>query len=207
MNKNNNHNPDQKLRSQLAEMIRKARQQKGFTQQQLAQLVGTQQPSIARIESGKHLPSLKFLRSLAEALGTELLPPQLKIQVDERKIAQIAREHPQVKLAYLFGSQADRNTGPLSDYDIAFYLDLQDQKKAFRIKIDLINQLSKALQTDNIDVVILNTTERPELKYNIIQQGKLLYEEDNYGARVEPDILNRYFDFRTRLKQFDLIKE
>ena len=45
---------------------------KGLSQAQLAKLVGTKQPGIARLESGKTEPKLSFLRRVAEALGYRL---------------------------------------------------------------------------------------------------------------------------------------
>jgi len=45
---------------------------RGLTQKQLAELVGTRQPSIARLESGKSAPNLAFLRRVVEALGGRL---------------------------------------------------------------------------------------------------------------------------------------
>jgi DNA-binding XRE family transcriptional regulator len=45
---------------------------RGLTQEQLAELVGTKQPSIARLESGRTEPRLSFLRQVVEALGGHL---------------------------------------------------------------------------------------------------------------------------------------
>jgi DNA-binding XRE family transcriptional regulator len=45
---------------------------RGLTQEELAEKVGTKQPSIARLESGKTEPKISFLRRLAEALGADL---------------------------------------------------------------------------------------------------------------------------------------
>ncbi len=45
---------------------------RGLTQDQLAEMVGTKQPSIARLESGKMEPRLSFLRRVVEALGGRL---------------------------------------------------------------------------------------------------------------------------------------
>jgi len=45
---------------------------RGLTQQQLAERVGTRQPSIARLESGREEPKLGFLRRVAEALGAKV---------------------------------------------------------------------------------------------------------------------------------------
>ena len=44
----------------------------GMTQAELAEKVGTRQPNIARLEAGKHEPTLDLLRRVAEALGYRL---------------------------------------------------------------------------------------------------------------------------------------
>jgi len=48
------------------------RRKKNLTQEQLAKITGAKQSSIARIESGRHNPSLRLLEKIAEALDTEL---------------------------------------------------------------------------------------------------------------------------------------
>jgi transcriptional regulator with XRE-family HTH domain len=52
--------------------IARLRIQRGLTQAQLAEMVGTKQPSIARLEAGDRLPSLSFLEKVATALGARL---------------------------------------------------------------------------------------------------------------------------------------
>ncbi|OGK17391.1 transcriptional regulator [Candidatus Roizmanbacteria bacterium RIFCSPHIGHO2_01_FULL_39_12b] len=52
--------------------ILKSRMEKGLTQKQLAEKVGTKQSAIARLESGNANPSIGFLQRVAEALGTNL---------------------------------------------------------------------------------------------------------------------------------------
>ena len=51
----------------------RARREAGLTQAQIAELMGTKAPAIARLESslatGKHSPSLNTLRKYAAALG------------------------------------------------------------------------------------------------------------------------------------------
>lgn len=61
---------------EVANLITEARYFSGLTQKQLAELVGTQQPSIARIEKGLALPSLSFLLKIAKAMGTYLIAPK-----------------------------------------------------------------------------------------------------------------------------------
>ena len=112
----------------------------------------------------------------------------------------------QVKLVYFFGSRARRKEGPLSDYDFAVYLEEKDKNKRFETKLSLMSKLSLEIGTDKIDVVVLNDTESPELKYSIIKEGKLIYEEEPYKVFVEPRIFNEYFDFVSGLRKYGLTK-
>jgi len=43
-----------------------------LTQAQLAKIVGTRQPSIARLENGTSTPSLSFLERIATALDAQI---------------------------------------------------------------------------------------------------------------------------------------
>jgi transcriptional regulator with XRE-family HTH domain len=58
--------------SDPAYQVARLRILRGLTQQQLAERVGTRQPSIARLESGREEPKLGFLRRVAEALGAKV---------------------------------------------------------------------------------------------------------------------------------------
>lgn len=57
----------------IAQMLVEARIIKGVTQEKLAKMIGTQQPGIARVESGSYLPSLSFLEKVAKAFNTYLV--------------------------------------------------------------------------------------------------------------------------------------
>ena len=56
----------------LIEMIIKKRIEKGLSQKELAQKIGTKQSAISRLESGTYNPSLSFLWKVGEALGAKL---------------------------------------------------------------------------------------------------------------------------------------
>jgi predicted nucleotidyltransferase len=122
------------------------------------------------------------------------------------KITSVIKSHTEIKLAYLFGSHAADNAGPLSDYDFAFYIDGKDEKSLCDLKFVLMDKIGRALQTDRIDVVILNLTESPELKYSIIKEGKLIHAEEPFKVLIEPRILNEYFDFHDLLVRNKLTK-
>lgn len=57
----------------LASAVIDARNRAGLTQQGLARKMGTTQPVVARLESGRTRPSMRTLERLAEATGSRLL--------------------------------------------------------------------------------------------------------------------------------------
>ncbi|HEK85615.1 MAG TPA: nucleotidyltransferase domain-containing protein [Candidatus Aminicenantes bacterium] len=121
-----------------------------------------------------------------------------------KKVLVVFEKHPEVKLVYLFGSQVKAKSGPLSDYDFAVYLEERKKKRMFEIKLELISEIAQVLGSDKIDLVVLNAVEAPELKYNIIKEGKLIFEREPYKVMVEPRILNEYFDFHLLLLRNNL---
>lgn len=66
------------LNIKISQMVQLARMDKGLTQSQLAKKLGTKQPSIARLESGKKSPTILFLNQIAKALDTYLVEPRFK---------------------------------------------------------------------------------------------------------------------------------
>ena len=61
----------------LLDALLKARQEAGLTQAQVAELMGTQAPAVARLErslaTGKHSPSIATLRKYVKACGKDLV--------------------------------------------------------------------------------------------------------------------------------------
>jgi transcriptional regulator with XRE-family HTH domain len=57
----------------LASALISVRNRAGLTQNQLARKMGTTQPAVARLESGRTRPSLRTLERLAIATGNRLL--------------------------------------------------------------------------------------------------------------------------------------
>ena len=118
----------------------------------------------------------------------------------------LAREMPQIVLAYIFGSTANNVRGPMSDYDFAVYLDELNKKKRYDIKFQLIGALSNALKTNKVDVAVINDTDNINLKYAIISEGKVIFEKEPHKIIVESRILNEYFDFRIFIDTYQKIK-
>ncbi len=123
-----------------------------------------------------------------------------------KKIKSVCYLHPEIKLAYLFGSQASGKIGPLSDFDFAFYIQEKEVNKLFDLKFILSDEISRSLGTDKVDVVILNLVESPELKYNIIKDGELIFVQEPFKVLIEPRIIREYFDFHDILTRHHLTK-
>lgn len=85
---------------ELVAQIIRARKSKGLTQGDLAEMIGTKQPAIARIESGRYLGcSISILLKIAEALDTSLtIRPRKKIRL-KASTSRDAQETPQKKAA------------------------------------------------------------------------------------------------------------
>ena len=61
-----------RLEFEIARAVIRARIEKGLTQKELAQKIGTKQSVISRLESGRANPSVAFLKKLAQALNSHL---------------------------------------------------------------------------------------------------------------------------------------
>ena len=110
----------------------------------------------------------------------------------------------EVIFAYLFGSQARGQGGPLSDIDIAVLLaDTVQEPIAFEKRLMLMTEIGHQLRTDSIDVLILNQSPLA-LSYRVLRDGILIYCRDEakrieYTARV----LTLYLDFKPILERHE----
>jgi predicted nucleotidyltransferase len=119
---------------------------------------------------------------------------RLKKEVREN-LVKFLRGQKDVKVAYLFGSAAKGELGPLSDIDIAVYLD-EKLSKAERNKKELflIYEISGILNTDKFDLVVMNDSPLL-LNFNIIRDGLLLKKEnESEKVKLETSIISLYLD-------------
>jgi len=149
----------------------------------------------------------KHINVFVKVLGFEIKWYTFCMNDEQMKsIIALFEARPEVKLVYFFGSRATGTEGPLSDYDFAVYADEKDAIKIFDLKLAFMGELSCVFKTDDIDVVMLNTAQKPELKFNIINEGKLIFEREPFRALVEPRIVNEHADFMYLLKKYNLTK-
>ena len=59
------------IKKQLGYKIKRLRQQKGITQEKLAELIGIEVSSMSNIETGKYAPSIETLQKLSEVLDAK----------------------------------------------------------------------------------------------------------------------------------------
>ena len=97
-----------------------------------------------------------------------------------------------VSFAYLFGSHARRKAGPLSDVDIAVYLNTKSQKKMHENELFLINSIRDILETDEFDVVILNNLDNV-FCFNVIKEGVTI-KSSSLIAKFEFHVMHQFLD-------------
>jgi predicted nucleotidyltransferase len=108
-------------------------------------------------------------------------------------IHRVIGRHPNIVLAYLFGSHVQGYIGPMSDIDIAVLLDNADEKDA--IHSDLRLSIASAVDHERVDVVFLNRA-TVDLAYAVILDGELIYERDAYTrVEYEAKIMSLYCDY------------
>ncbi len=56
----------------IGERVKALRKKKGLTQAQLAKMTGVKRPNISRLESGKHVPGIRFIQVLANCLQVRM---------------------------------------------------------------------------------------------------------------------------------------
>ena len=98
-----------------------------------------------------------------------------------------------IQFAYLFGSYGRGRPLPLSDIDIAIYLKetggLQEKR------LEILGALTDLLQTDEIDLVILNAAP-VTLRMKILESKRVVVDHDPFARhRYESLTMREYFDF------------
>jgi predicted nucleotidyltransferase len=102
--------------------------------------------------------------------------------------------HPAVRFAYVFGGAGRRDLRPLSDVDVAVYLD--DAVDPVPARLDLIGVVTKHLGTDEVDLVVLNRAPTALLG-RIVQSRRVIADKDPFlRHRFESLELRKFLDFR-----------
>jgi len=109
------------------------------------------------------------------------------------KAFEYLKKRSDIVFAYLFGGLAKGRPLPLSDVDIAVYF--AENVNPVTNKMEILGDLTAILQTDEIDLVVLNTASLP-LKMRILQKKKTIVDRDPFARhRYESLTMRSYFDF------------
>jgi uncharacterized protein len=108
------------------------------------------------------------------------------------KLQEVLRAEPRVKFAYVFGSVVAGRGGPLSDIDVAVYLDARADYLSLRAA--LMERLVRGLGMENIDLVVLNNAPAM-LRYSVISEGRIVKEDKARRVPFEAATLSEYLDF------------
>jgi predicted nucleotidyltransferase len=101
-----------------------------------------------------------------------------------------------ILFAYLFGGLARGKPLPLSDVDIAVYL--SKGADAIESKLEILGKLMELLETDEIDLVILNLAPLT-LRMRVMETNKVIVDNDPFSRhRYESLTMREYFDFSIR---------
>ncbi len=121
------------------------------------------------------------------------------MNLDINKITEILRTFEEIDFAYLFGSYANGTETPLSDVDIAVYLNnncnfKDNNKYPYGYESFLIGRLSIVLKTDKIDLVLLNKADLLICE-KIYNTGMLLFEKDRLKRiKIENSVRKEFID-------------
>ena len=120
----------------------------------------------------------------------EKLPPDIGERIEAAR-AMLQSERP-LLFAYLFGSLAAGKAGPLSDVDIAVYLD--DATDIGKYRLELIERLVDVLGTERLDLVVLNTAPT-SLAGRVLAERKVLVDREPFAKhRYESRTLCMFFE-------------
>jgi hypothetical protein len=112
-------------------------------------------------------------------------------------LVNILENDPNIIFAYLFGGLLKDRKNPLSDADIA--VSVKNVKSLDYL--ELFGKVTKALGTDEVDLVILNTAPI-SLTGRVLQDSKVLVDKNPFMRhRYESLTLREYFDFRIKERE------
>jgi predicted nucleotidyltransferase len=110
-----------------------------------------------------------------------------------------------IVFAYLYGSAVYHPYLPGGDIDLAVYLKPADMKVYIRKETELTVSLSSLLETDEIDLRILNVVPLV-FQYSILKEGVLLLSRDEIQrAEFETNVMMRFFELKPYLEEYRLM--
>ncbi|WP_447974746.1 type VII toxin-antitoxin system MntA family adenylyltransferase antitoxin [Nitrospira sp. Kam-Ns4a] len=114
------------------------------------------------------------------------------------RIRAYCARRPEIVAAYLFGSAARGQAGPLSDLDVAFLLDRRRAHLCGSLAYQAarLSDLMAVLRTTKVDLTLL-PCESPILAHRVLRDGTLLFSRDARQRRVfEEHVIRTFLDLK-----------
>ncbi|HLE87266.1 MAG TPA: nucleotidyltransferase domain-containing protein [Candidatus Brocadiaceae bacterium] len=120
-------------------------------------------------------------------------------EIKERLQPVLKKYSDRVVFAYLFGSVAKGEATSVSDIDIAVFINPKFKDTFFDIRLSLYSEICRALNTNDVDVVLLNTAGNLMLLGDIIRNGVVIYDSaQDTREEYEVNTLHTSIDFKTQ---------
>jgi predicted nucleotidyltransferase len=126
----------------------------------------------------------------------------LPAEIEQRlaTLGAVLEAQPAVRFAYVFGGAGRGELRPLSDVDVAVYLD--DTVDPVQARLDLIGVVTRHLGSDAVDLVVLNGAPTALLG-RILLSRRVIAENDPFlRHRFESLSLRQFLDFRLFEQRF-----
>lgn len=125
-----------------------------------------------------------------------------------RRLSLALEPRAEVLEAYLFGSRATGRAQPHSDIDVAVYVNGQrTEGAAFGYAAELTAHLMAALQSNEIDLVVLNRA-HPLLYHRVLRDGHRVLARDLRATTTrEGYALSRYCDYLPQLAKIEAARK
>jgi predicted nucleotidyltransferase len=102
-----------------------------------------------------------------------------------------------VAFAYLFGSVAAGEAAPLSDVDIAVFIEAGNRETFFDDRLSLYADICRALKSNDVDLLVLNSATNLVILEEVVRHGVVLYDRDSDRREAfELRVLHQAIDFR-----------
>lgn len=122
------------------------------------------------------------------------IPLPLDIRERIETLGRTLENCPGIVFAYLFGGTATGPARPLSDVDVAVYL--EEGADPFEARLETVRRAATHLGTNEVDVVVLNTAPTA-LVGRILQSRRVICDHNAFlRHRFESRALREFFDFR-----------
>ncbi|MFN8475079.1 MAG: nucleotidyltransferase domain-containing protein [Anaerolineae bacterium] len=129
---------------------------------------------------------------------------ELGLAIHHSAIERVFASVGHVLVAYLFGSQARGQAGPLSDVDFAVLFDKAlPEDRYLDTQLQLMDELGRAVEHDEVDIVVLNQAPLA-LAYRVLRDGILVFCSDE-DARVQftARTVIMYLDFKPVIERHE----